>query len=281
MKNMRTTATAYRLKPATAYLAAVMLVPAYVSMYPVWEGLTGIFDQTTLTFLPVAATLFLLVVIGLVFRHSFRQRSSSKVLVAAGALICFCAMGIPDPGFPAKKIHVAEYLLLSGVVRFAMSFKLQSTPLLFFSFLFTSILGIHDEFLQGFHSARTFGLHDMAVNAAGAGGGALIWHGLNLFARDLQESDTKTNNGETISISYLCWLILSTICFIWPCMFYTGAKGLPFWPATMLVAGTFYYSVYNGLFLHSMKHGISMVSFGAFSLVLYCPLSNVTNNIFF
>jgi Na+-transporting NADH:ubiquinone oxidoreductase subunit NqrE len=161
-----------------------------------------------------------------------------------------------------------------------MSFKLQSTSLLLFSFLFAAILGVHDEFLQGFHSSRTFGLRDMVVNSMGAGGGALIWHGLGLFSGNLQGPD----NNETTrpaEIIYLGWLTLSTICFIWPCSFYTGGSGLPFWPAIMLVAGTFFYSVYADSFPPSIRHGITMVSFGTFALIFYSPLSNVTNTIFF
>lgn len=281
MRQRYKTATTGGLKPAAAYLAAVVLVPIYVSMFPAWTTLSGFFDQTSLMFLPVVATLVLLDVIGLAFRNSFRQKSSSKILVAAGFLVCLSALWIPDPGFPAKKIHVAEYLLLAGVVRFAMSFKLQSTPLLFFSFLFTAMLGIHDEFLQGFHSARTFGLRDMAVNAMGAGGGALIWHGLNLFTRDMMDAEISETKREAPGIVYLCWLVLSTICFIWPCTFYTGGSELPFWPVIMLVAGIFFYCVFVDSFLSSTRHGINAVSLVAYSLILYCLLSNVTEITFY
>ena len=137
------------LKEAAAYLVAVALVPVYASMYPVWMQLSGRLDHATLMLLPIVATVSLLGVIILVFRNALTHRRSSRKFVAAGILICCIALLIPDPQLPAKKIHVAEYLLLAGVVRFAMSFRMPPLPLLLFSFLFTALLGVHDEFLQG------------------------------------------------------------------------------------------------------------------------------------
>ena len=60
-------------------------------------------------------------------------------------------------------------LLLS----FSLPRRVRTGRTLLFVFLATALYGVHDEFLQGLHPSRTFGLRDMFINLCGAGAGAL------------------------------------------------------------------------------------------------------------
>ena len=263
------------------YLLAIVMVPIYVSMFPLWKQLDSTFNSTTMTLLPIIATVVLLMLILLLFRNSFNPETSSKLSIVSGIIICLAALSFPDPQFPAKRIHVAEYLLLSAVVRFAMSYRLQGKPLFFFSLFFTIILGIHDEFIQGLHPDRTYGLRDMIVNTMGSTGGALIWHGLNSFQRSLSAARPDNSNTKTTSIVYIIWIVISLFCLIWPCAFYTGTKTLPLWPATVLAGTTFFYTLYISRFSNSWQHGIVAVSTNSFLLLSYFIITNITPIMFF
>ena len=123
-------------------------------------------------------------------------------LVAAVLRLCLLALLVSDMRYAVKRIHVVEYLFLSLVVRYGMSWKLQEKNLLLFSFLATAVFGVHDELLQGIHPLRTYGLRDMAVNGISAAGGALIWHGADLFSDNLQSS-TGNSLINSLSIAFL------------------------------------------------------------------------------
>lgn len=263
------------------YLLAIILIPIYVSMFSLWQKLGSIFSNTIMVNLPIIATITLLAIIVFWFRNNLRFGPCSKPPILAGIIICLAALLIPDPQFPVKRVHVAEYLLLSAVVRFAMSYSLQGIPLMVFSLFFTVVLGIHDEFLQGLHPARTYGLRDIVVNTMGSCGGALIWHGLNIFSRDIPVSANNNITSTKVSLIYLAWITISIICFIWPQVFYIGTKGLPLWPATMLIGTAVFFSLYKTWFIKNWKHGITAISTASITLVFYVILTNVTHITFY
>lgn len=253
----------------TGYLISILLVPIYVQMYPVWSVFNDALPARVMQALPVVITMVLLGVTLLAYRSLIKQgeRTVRTWAVLAGVLLCLTALALPDPQVPVKRIHVVEYLVLSVLVRFAMSFRLQGITLLIFSGFFGALLGIQDEFLQGMHPARTYGLRDMAVNGLSSFGGALIWHGMNLFRRDVGPVD-KTPHRTRESVLYLFWLTLSILAMVLPLVYYRGSS-VPLWPAAPLVGSMVFFLLSWNHFFRPWKHGIIAVSLVAFCLVFY------------
>jgi hypothetical protein len=260
------------LYQASGYLLSILLVPLYVSLFTIWKHLSVLLGSGVMTVLPPLLTLGLLFLAAAVFRDRLRSRSLRRLPAAAGVLLCLAALLIPDGQFPVKRIHVAEYLLLSLVVRFAMSFRLQGLPLLFFTIIFSSLLGIHDEFLQGLHPARTYGLRDMAVNIAASIGGALLWHGLDLFSRP-ESGAAGQDLPASPALCYLAWLLSSVFALAWPLQYYRDVN-LPLWPAMPLAAALVFCGFYAPRFPHRWRHGIIAASILSFSLFPYLLLTH-------
>lgn len=266
----------------TGYGLSILLIPAYVNMFGVWKLLNLMLGEFVMLVLPVIITLALLTVILFLYRKRIQTSRSAPALLPGiiGAAFCLFALTVPDPQFPVKRIHVAEYLLLSLVVRYTMSCRLQGYPLLFFSALFAALLGVHDEFLQGLHPARTYGLRDMTVNSLGAWGGALIWHGMGVFSNTAKPLVKTVQFRLQSSSLYIFWLLAGVAALITPLVWYRGLD-LPLWPAMPLFAAVVLYSLYENRFPGTWKHGITSVSVLSFSLILYPALTHVATLSFY
>jgi hypothetical protein len=223
-----------------------------------------------------------LILVSIIFfgRQQNARSTVKKSVLIAGLVFCTIALVIPDPQFPVKRIHVAEYILLSLVVRFAMSAKLQGAPLLFFSACFASVLGVHDELLQGWHPSRTYGLRDITVNTLASFGGALIWHEMKIFSWGKSLFDKQTLSSKNSSSVYLVWLISGVVVFVLPLVLYRGGT-IPYWPAMPLIGTIVYFSLYQDQFATSWKHGIAALSVVSFALILYPIINNVKALLFF
>ena len=264
---------------AGAYLFAVLLIPIYVNMFGIWMRITKHFGPTVAEMLPVISLIVFIVLSLFFFRNKWPAHRQSRLEIVSGIAICLGALFLTDPAFPAKRIHVAEYMFLALVVRYAMSHQLQKGGLLVFPLMFTAILGVHDEFLQGIHSARTYGLRDMSINLLGSSGGALLWSGFNLFSKN--NRDHVPTSGTRIALCYLLALVTGVIFLVWPISWYTGDTQLPIWPSIILTATTVFFSYYEEDFPEQWKHGIRAVSIAAFSLLIYPVLSHATKLSFY
>jgi len=271
---MPTTAPHSPLLIVASYLLCLALVPLYVAMYPVWQLIGNILADELVALLPIAATLSILcgLLIGLPRKNTVTP--PNKKLILYGAALCCAGLALPDPGIPVKRIHVAEYLALALAVRHAMSFRLQGVPLLVFSGLFCCLLGIHDEFLQGLHPSRTFGLRDMLVNASGSFGGSLIFHGFGLFIRNEGGPGEINRQSAIPGLLYLTWLLVAIVALIVPVAVYPDVV-LPFWPAIPLLGCAAVYLLYQREFLDPWKHGVAALSAAALALTVYPLLSRI------
>lgn len=269
-------------RPAAGYGLSILLVPVYVNMFGIWKLLSTLLGEGIMLILPFAVTASMLAGALLVLYKRFRKRSASPTLLPAviGICLCLAALAVPDPRFPVKRIHVAEYILLSLVVRYAMSVKLQGLPLLFFSALFASLLGIHDEFLQGLHQARTYGLRDMTVNGLSSWGGALLFHSMNLFEHPQQSGGSHLETQQQNARPYLFWLVISVAALIVPLAWYRGHE-LPLWPAMPLLGTVFLFALYESSFEYRLRHGITAISLVSFALIPYPALTHVTTISFY
>ncbi len=254
---------------AFLYLSCALLVIAYANMYLFYRYISHTLGDRFITLTPVILPILLLL---LFLTTASRRSSKGKLFIGwrwllPGLAFCIFALFIPDPRIGVKRIHVSEYLLLSLLVRYTMSHRLSGLPLLFFSCLFTAILGIHDEFLQGIHPSRTYGLRDILVNGLSGAGGAFIWHGLNMFTTNYQvKSDTK--NGTILHHLYLSWLVISILAFIVPLAGYLH-NFMPLWLILPLAASTVFWSCFLLTDTSQLRHGVSALSYASFILLIY------------
>lgn len=275
----------HRIRLILGYSVALLLVPLYTNMYVAYRLLSDLLGKTVMGLLPVAVTALALGAVYRLYRGRI-EGGAGKGMVSAkyllwGSGLCLIALCVPDPQFPVKRIHVAEYMALALVVRYAMSTKLNGHVLLVCSALFASLLGIHDEFLQGIHPLRTYGLRDMVVNSLGAWGGAFIWHGLALFnCKGNGRCNQNKGNIRTLP-PYLFWLMFSVFALVYPFFFYRNLDSLPIWPILPMAAAMVIFAMYENQFDSSVRHGMLALSLVSFSLGLYPVLINAATISFY
>ena len=260
---------------AAAYLLCLLLVPVYVNMFPIWKYLSTRFGDAFFVILPpVILFLFLGCIVFLRLRAGAAAPQINKALVGWGVLLCCLGLLCTDPEFPVKRVHVFEYAFLCLVARYGMSHYLHGLPLFLFSACFGAILGIHDEFLQGLHPARTFGLSDMGVNLLGSFGGGLIWHGLHLF------SSKKSSAINGVDLYFLAWLLVSVLLLVLPAWYYRGLV-VEIWVALPLLAAPVYYFIYQDQFTRDVLHGATVICAAAVSLAVYPLLTKIPGIVFY
>ena len=256
------------------YLGCGLLVLFYVNLFPVLEIVYRLFGDTFIKGATIGIPLIAAGGLLFYFGRSSRQATLriNWIFVISGLTICLSALFIPDPKVSIKRIHVSEYLLLSFFVRYVMSHKIQDETLLLFSAFFTVILGIHDEFLQGLHPQRTYGLRDMLVNGVAGVGGGLVWHGFNLFSKNIETSHSLLKKSTT-HFAYLILLSVTLLVFITQLYPYPS-QTIPVWPCLPLLATSAYYFFFlrnDGTY---SSHGLMVISYSSFCLLFY-PLATI------
>ncbi len=255
------------------YLLCGLIVLGYVHLFSVWAWLNERITGWVMDLLPIVVTLAVLV--GLAYtavRISRAGRAISRPWIFGGAALCLLALMIPDARYAVKRIHVVEYLCLSLLVRYTLSFRLQGFSLLFFSFFVTALFGIHDELLQGILPSRTYGLRDMTVNAVSAAGGAAIWYGLALFRRH-GVGQNQNGGSRVVTICYLVWLAMAVLALVVPLPAYRY-EPVPWWPMLPLGVTILVYFLSAPDFINSMRHGIVLVGCLSFFMLCYPLLIN-------
>ncbi|MGI9536907.1 MAG: VanZ family protein [Desulfocapsaceae bacterium] len=251
---------------AAGYLLCFLLIPIYVNMFPIWKHLSSQFGEDIFIYLPLLfLVLFIGCTLGVWVKAGIKTAPINKVSLSLGILFCCLGLLTTDPEFPVKRVHVVEYAFLCLVARYAMSHFLQGLPLFFFSAFFCVLLGVHDEFLQGLHPARTYGLRDMGVNLLGSFGGGLIWHSLHLFSKRQSSAIRITD------ICFVCWLAVSVLMLVWPAQYYRGLV-LEMWISLPLLVTGVYYYFYRNKFTTELSHGITSLALTAVVLGIY-PLA--------
>ncbi len=260
------------MRLTTLYLGCALLVVLYVNLFPILEIVFRLFGDTFIQKATIGIPIIAAGGILLYFGRYGRQISSQIhwMSVILGLTVCLSALLIPDPKISIKRIHVSEYLLLSFFVRYVMSHKMQAGSLLLFASFFTVTLGIHDEFLQGLHPQRTYGLRDMMVNGVAGVGGGLVWHGFNLFRRDHQKGPSSQKKS-TIHFVYLTMLSIALLVF--PVTLHSfPSLPVPLWPCLPLFATSIFYFFLIRNDVSDWSHGLMVISYSSFSLLLY-PLA--------
>lgn len=264
-----------RLFITLLYLSCGLVVLLFANLYSLYSLLYALlgssFIKNAPLILPPAIIFALLIAIMMSGKTSSLRPHYGWLVLGLG--LCGLALMIPDPRLGVKRIHVTEYLLLSLLVRFTLSHHLSGSSLLFFSCLLTSVLGIHDEFLQGLHPARTYGLKDMLVNAVAGAGGATLWHGLHFFQRDEKGDEVVFGKASFYDQLFLFWLTISVLAMVVPISLYLHNQ-IPFWTMLPLVAAFVFWVCFVFGDTTNKSVGINIISCCCFLLLVYPVLVN-------
>ncbi|MEP4379728.1 MAG: VanZ family protein [Alphaproteobacteria bacterium] len=157
------------------HCVAVCLVIAYVNTFVIWQAISNVTSKGFRDAIPFVVIVLLVLII--VVSAWMRSRQRGAVIgwkyIAAALVVALIGLASTDPAFPAKRIHVPQYLILTVLLSFSLPKGLRTNRTLFFVLVAAALYGVHDEFLQGLHDRRTFGVRDMFINFCGAGAGAL------------------------------------------------------------------------------------------------------------
>lgn len=229
-----------------AYAVAFVLVPIFVNGIFVWRWLDALLPSAVLT---VGVMVVVLPVVAWVLWRSARgDRPTLRLpwLLVAVVLI-IGAFLLTDPAYPAKRIHIPEYILLSLVLRWAGSYRLSGVELTVSAGVLTGLLGVHDELLQGLHPSRYFGINDIVVNAISGVAGAAIGHAAD-WPRPRVWSDRKSGRptdsgvaaGHTLAGTGL--MLLALLLFIWVLARLDGMP-VPVWAGLPLIGVAFFWMI--------------------------------------
>lgn len=215
-----------RLGEAMWLAAAAALVPLYTNSFVAWQWLSETLSAPVAAWIPaITLAALVLAVAGRASRGGGEPRNWYAFLLALA--LAGAAFWMADEQFPAKRIHVAQYILLALVVRKAFDFRLSGIALLVAAGSLTTVLGVHDELLQGLHPDRFFGTDDLLVNTLSAWAGAALGHGL------WRESGkpglaTAPFGGTGAAAITIVWPIFATALMI-TAMVHNGPALPPFW----------------------------------------------------
>lgn len=87
---------------------------------------------------------------------------------AASATVFVFGLWAIDPAFPAKRVHIPEYFLLTMLVHWSCRHQLPRLLAIWGAVALSIALGSIDEILQGAMLTRTFGMRDVVTNSLGA-----------------------------------------------------------------------------------------------------------------
>lgn len=154
---------------------------AFANVFPLWQAAAVALGRSGANLVPLGA-LGAALIAAAGWAWSARRRGILRAFpFIAGALLAIASLALTDPAFPAKRIHVAEYLALAVMVRAYLSRLAGGWGLAGLTAALTALYGVHDELIQGLLPDRTFGLRDIAVNILSAIAGAALGHGLGIF----------------------------------------------------------------------------------------------------
>jgi len=252
-------------------------VVCYVNMFQFWAWISKQLGPGLLvTILPIIVTLVVLVVIASLFiRRVNRGYRIEFLFLGLGIVGAFFSLAIPDPHVPIKRVHVAEYIVLSFLVRYTLSHRLQGLNLTLFTALVTLFFGIHDEMLQGLHSLRYYGWRDIIVNGTAGLSGSLLGHGLLCFERaGVSQPAGHKRRAVTFGVVALYILLAAAVAAHVVLLYqqrgnrFTSLSIFPVTGACLLIG-----VLYPEIVMNSQKHhGLQTVFWQALGLLIY-PLA--------
>lgn len=144
----------------------LVIVVFYAQSFALWQFLSTAVGQSVAELVPLIAAAVLAAVMAF---GCFRNRSEIEWRwVVAGGVVFLAGLLSSDPAFPAKRIHVPEYFLLTVMVFLGLRRRSADGTAIVGAVMLSTMLGGIDELIQGAMPTRTFGLCDMFTNLIGA-----------------------------------------------------------------------------------------------------------------
>ena len=229
------------MRALTVFTLAFAIVYGFVNTFVLWRAFGNMFGDGVRDALPwIVVAVIGLVGVLFIWRRKRVAKISWLFLVPA-VIAAAIGLSITDPAFPGKRIHVPQYFVLALFVWLVLPVRLRTsaTPLL--TLIATALYGIHDEFLQGFHPSRTFGLRDMVVNLCGAASGVFVLLALSDSRpwRNGKADAPRVDRGAAMAL---------TACVLGACLLAWAATGyrndlLPYWVVLPVLAGAVWLAV--------------------------------------
>lgn len=212
---------------------AVALVFLFVNLFHVWRALGAAFGLAIRDALPWIVIVGMAAVVGLLLSLRRWRTRVSWPWLAASVAACATGLVITNPAYPAERIHMPEYFLLACVVWLSIPASRRTSATPFLLLACAALYGIHDEFLQGLSSSRTFDPRDRFVNLCGAAGGIFA---IVSFAgqRSLEARDMGVGAFAAVASA-----LIGTALFAWTAGGYRNDI-LPFWTLLPVLAGAFW-----------------------------------------
>jgi VanZ family protein len=227
------------LRLIVVHLVSVLLVVGYTNTSEVWRFLGTVVSRELRDAIPFLIVGFIITAIAVYVLFNLRtQRVTIGWHWLAAALVwALIGLASTDPMFPAKRIHVPQYAFLCCVLWFSIRTAERTRWTLLLVFCAAALYGVHDEFLQGLHPRRTFGLRDMLTDFSGAAAGAFLVRAFvrvpsaERMARDQDRTGALLRNG-------LLMLLLGVV------LLAGGSVGfrfelVPYWTILPLLAAAF------------------------------------------
>ena len=155
------------------YLLAVVVVGLMVDTAGLWREFSRL-DAGVAAATPVAAAIAVLVAGAVAILRRKDRRALRIALLGGAAAAASIGLLLTDPQYPAKRIHIAEYVAVAWLVYLGLGGRMGGPRRALATLLIAALLGVHDELIQGLHPDRSFGIRDIVANGFGAAAGA--WH---------------------------------------------------------------------------------------------------------
>jgi hypothetical protein len=219
------------------HCSALLLVVAFVHTFILWREIGNAFGRDIRNGVPLSVAGVLAIAIAVFVGVNMRRGKFSVDWrwIAAAVIVAIVGLASTDPVFPAKRIHVPQYLILAVVLSFAIPRADRTSVTLWLVFLATVAYGVHDEFLQGLHPRRSFGVRDMFVNACGAGAGTFLVRAL-LPARSETGRADAAGSAQPKLVAALLLVVGGVAMFAIAATAYR-ADILPYWTVLPALAG--------------------------------------------
>lgn len=216
---------------------ALVLVVAYVNTFVLWREIGYLFGRGVRDGMPFITVGVVMLGVAIYAGVKLRRGTLSVAWLWLGAAMLLTVVGLAstDPAFPAKRIHVPQYVVLAIVLHLSIRASDRTGLTLLFVFFTVAAYGVHDEFLQGLHPQRSYGLRDMFVDACGAGAGiALVRAFLPVYRGLSVELGTMAvRHGVTAAIALA---LGGVFLFAWAATAYRSDI-LPYWSVLPALAG--------------------------------------------
>ncbi len=181
------------------------IIAGYTQGFELWLLLVATVGRGTAEIAPILVSLAL-GCSGAVFAWRYWRRIS-WILVAASFVVFAAGLIFADPEFPAKRIHVPQYFLLTIVIYWSLRRKIGEGKPVWMAVIFAMMLGGVDEIAQGALPRRTFGLTDLLTNSIGALSAGLLIRGMMGRTETLPSPTALIMSNVAVGIGYILLLL--------------------------------------------------------------------------